>query len=61
MSHDEPNTELIDTGEAGPVDAVPGRFEWRRGRYHVSTDPSRLDVEGTAAYLDTTYWANGRP
>jgi GNAT superfamily N-acetyltransferase len=61
MSGDEANTTLIDTGEAGPVDAVPGRFEWRRGRYDVSTDPSRLDVEGTAAYLDTTYWANGRP
>jgi GNAT superfamily N-acetyltransferase len=53
--------KLIDTGEAGPVDAAPGGFEWKRGRYHVSTDPSRLDITGTTAYLDTTYWAQGRP
>jgi GNAT superfamily N-acetyltransferase len=53
--------ELIDTGEAGPVDAEPSGFTWRRGRYHVSTDPGRLDIEGTAAFLGTTDWAQGRP
>lgn len=61
MSHDETNTGLIDTGEPGPVDAVPGGFEWRRGRYHVSTDAARLDVKGTSAFLGSTYWAQGRP
>jgi GNAT superfamily N-acetyltransferase len=61
MSADEATTRMIDTGEAGPVDAVHGSFEWRRGRYLVSTDTSRLDVEGTAAFLGTTYWAQGRP
>ena len=29
--------------------------------YHVSTDAGRLDVEGTAGFLGTTYWAQGRP
>jgi GNAT superfamily N-acetyltransferase len=60
MGTHEADTDLVDTGEAGPVDADPGGFEWRRGRYHVSTDPARLDVEGTAAFLGTTYWAQGR-
>ena len=60
MSSQEADAKLIDTGDAGPVDAVPGGFEWRRGRYHVSTDQVRLDVEGTAAFLGTTYWAQGR-
>lgn len=53
-------TKLTDTGEAGPSVGVPGGIEWRHGRYHVSTDPARLDIEGTAAFLDTTYWAKGR-
>ncbi len=61
MPAGDTTSKLKDTGEAGPVVAVPGGFEWRRGRCHVSTDPARLDIEGTAAYLDTTYWAQGRP
>jgi GNAT superfamily N-acetyltransferase len=61
MDDDEATARLTDTGAAGPVHAVRGGFEWRRGRYHVSTDPARLDVEGTAAFLDSTYWAHGRP
>jgi GNAT superfamily N-acetyltransferase len=60
MGADEADTRLTDTGGAGPVDAVPGGFEWRRGRYHVSTDPARLDIQGAAAFLGTTYWAQGR-
>ena len=27
----------------------------------MSSDRSRLEIEGTAAHLGTTYWANGRP
>jgi GNAT superfamily N-acetyltransferase len=61
MAADDATTPLTDTGEAGPVDAVAGGFEWRRGRYRVSTDPGRLDIAGTAAFLGTTYWAQGRP
>lgn len=61
MSEGEADTRLVDTGEAGPVDVVPGGFTWRRGRYRVSTDAARLDIEGTAAFLGTTYWASGRP
>ncbi len=53
--------KLTDTGEAGPSLVVPGGVEWRRGPYRVSTDPARLDVEGTADFLGTTYWAQGRP
>ena len=61
MHDQEATTELTDTGEAGPSVPVPGGIEWRRGRYEVSTDPGRLDLEGTAAFLGTTYWAQGRP
>lgn len=55
------DTDMTDTGNAGPWTAVAGGIEWRRGRYLVSTDPARLDIEGTAAFLATTYWARGRP
>jgi GNAT superfamily N-acetyltransferase len=49
---------IEDTGEAGrAVEVEGGGFEWRRGRYSVSTDPSRLDVPATAAFLAETYWA----
>jgi GNAT superfamily N-acetyltransferase len=49
---------IDDTGEAGPATEVQGgAFEWRRGRYEVSTDPKRLDVPATAAFLADTYWA----
>ena len=58
---DDTATTLTDTGEAGPIEAVSGGVEWRRGRYEVSTDPARLDIPGTAAFLGTTYWAQGRP
>ena len=61
MHDQEATTDLTDAGEAGPSVAVPGGVEWRRGRYVVSTDPGRLDLEGTAAFLGTTYWAQGRP
>jgi GNAT superfamily N-acetyltransferase len=53
--------KLTDTGDAGPWVAATGGIEWRRGPYAVSTDPARLDIEGTAAFLGTTYWARGRP
>jgi GNAT superfamily N-acetyltransferase len=36
---------------------VPGGEEWRRGDYTVSTDPERLDIAATAAFLASTYWA----
>lgn len=58
---DDLGLRLVDTGDAGLSATVPGGFEWRRGRYTVSTDPRRLDVEDTAAFLGTTYWARGRP
>ena len=60
MGSDEPTARLTDTGDAGPIEAVPGGFEWRRGGYLTSTDPARLDIEGTAAFLGATYWAQGR-
>jgi len=50
---------VADTGEAGPWTPVPGGVEWRRGRYAVSTDPARLDVPSTTAFLATTEWAAG--
>lgn len=60
MHDDEPTPNLADTGEAGPWERIARGVEWRRGRYAVSTDSGRLDIEGTAAYLGTTYWAQGR-
>jgi GNAT superfamily N-acetyltransferase len=50
-----------DTGDAGAAVPVAGGVEWRRGRYCVSTDPARLDLPGTAAFLATTYWAGEIP
>ncbi len=35
--------------------------EWRRGRYVISTDRARLDIEAVHAFLATSsYWAQGR-
>jgi GNAT superfamily N-acetyltransferase len=52
-----PATKLTDTGDAGPWVAVAGWIEWRRGAYTVSTDPERLDIASTTAFLAETYWA----
>jgi GNAT superfamily N-acetyltransferase len=35
--------------------------EQRRGRFTISTDPARLDVDAIHAYLSRSYWAAGRP
>lgn len=32
-----------------------------RGAYLVSSDPRRLDPKAVKAYLNTSYWAKGRP
>jgi GNAT superfamily N-acetyltransferase len=34
--------------------------EHRRGRFAISTDPARLDVDAIHAYLSRSYWAAGR-
>ncbi|HEY3122302.1 MAG TPA: GNAT family N-acetyltransferase [Vicinamibacteria bacterium] len=39
----------------------PVQEEHRRGRFLVSTDPARLDLEAIHAYLSRSYWAAGRP
>jgi GNAT superfamily N-acetyltransferase len=54
---DQPATKLADTGDGGPWIAVAGGIEWRRGPYTVSTDPERLDIASTTAFLAQTYWA----
>ena len=36
-------------------------FERKRGKFCVSTDPSRLDVKAMHAYLSRSYWAEGIP
>ena len=36
-------------------------FTLRRGRYTISTDPGRLDVEAIHSYLSRSYWAEGIP
>ena len=37
------------------------QHEWRRGRYHISTDRARLDVNAVHEFLSTSsYWAQGR-
>lgn len=59
MAGDESSAKLTDTGEAGPRVQLPGGIEWLRGRYRVSTDPDRLDIAGTTAFLAETYWATG--
>ncbi len=54
---------LEDTGEAGPWIRTAGGggrsggVEWRRGSYSVSTDPDRLDLAVTTAFLASTEWA----
>jgi len=35
--------------------------EWTRDGLVVTTDPSRFDVAAIHAFLDTSYWARGRP
>jgi GNAT superfamily N-acetyltransferase len=35
--------------------------EHRRGRFAISTDLARLDVDAIHAYLSRSYWAAGRP
>jgi GNAT superfamily N-acetyltransferase len=35
--------------------------EWRKGEYTISTDPARVDVALTHAFLsERSYWAQGR-
>jgi GNAT superfamily N-acetyltransferase len=46
-----------ESSDAGPPSHVNGGVEWHRGEYTVSTDPERLDIAATAAFLATTYWA----
>lgn len=36
-------------------------LEMSRGRYSISTDPRRLDIEAVHAYLSRSYWAEGIP
>lgn len=57
MQDQEAITELTDTGEAGPSTHMARGVEWRRGPYTVSTDPERLDIATTAAFLADSYWA----
>jgi len=35
--------------------------EWQRDGFTISTDPSRLDLNGIHAYLSASYWARGIP
>ncbi len=35
--------------------------EWIRGRYRVSTDPRRVDMDVVHGYLTRSYWAEGIP
>jgi hypothetical protein len=35
--------------------------EYRNGKYLISTDPQRLDVDAIHAYLVQSYWAEGIP
>ncbi len=56
--HDQGSTsDLADTGDAGPWERVARGVEWRRGPYAVSTDPERLDLATTAAFLAESDWA----
>jgi len=34
---------------------------WRRGRFEISTDRSRLDVDFVVSQVQQTYWASTRP
>jgi GNAT superfamily N-acetyltransferase len=49
--------KIVDSGEAGPPDLVPGGEEWRNGPYIVSTNPARLDFATISAFLAESYWA----
>jgi hypothetical protein len=33
----------------------------QRGRYLISTDPDRLDVQAVQTFLRSSYWAKGIP
>jgi GNAT superfamily N-acetyltransferase len=57
MHDQEATTDLADTGKAGPWERVARGVEWRRGPYVVSTDPERLDIPTTAAFLAESPWA----
>jgi GNAT superfamily N-acetyltransferase len=35
--------------------------QWNRGEYLISTDPARLDLETIHTFLNSSYWAKGRP
>lgn len=35
--------------------------EWQRDGFTISTDPARLDLDGTYAWLSDSYWARGIP
>ena len=35
--------------------------EWQRDGFTISTDPSRLDLDGVYHYLSNAYWARGLP
>ena len=48
---------VVDTGDAGPWTRVAGGVEWRRDPFSISTDPSRLEIAATTAFLATTEWA----
>ena len=36
-------------------------MEIRRGKFVISTDPDRLDIQAVHAYLTRSYWAEGIP
>jgi GNAT superfamily N-acetyltransferase len=50
-------TKLTDTGSAGAPTTSPNGVEWHRDGFTVSTDPARLDMAATAAFLAGSYWA----
>ena len=35
--------------------------EYRKGQYHITTDPNQIDVDAVHAYLSHSYWAKGIP
>jgi len=43
------------TGPSGKVQ------EYRQGQFLISTDPSRLDIDGIHAFLAHSWWAEGIP
>ena len=61
MHDQEETTDLTDTGDAGPWERVARGVEWRRSPYTVSTDPDRLDIATTTAFLAESYWASEIP